>query len=227
MRNAPALSLLILAAVDAEPSRVAILVSGEALHGDSGRKGGNDDTARGRGWACAAAESFRTNLVEPLERTGRDVDVFVATAAKDGCDAWFESWRAALGPRLRAYAVARASRSRSVAFRRSVDLAIRWNVNRRPVHYECDLTDDVPPATSAFRAQILAQTYATVIVARPDAVWRDPRYAASLVATDDVVYTHRCEAHVWRRWQCVSDVVIAMPARVFVESLKPCAWAWF
>ena len=68
--------LLILAAVvAAEPSRVAILVSGEALHGDSGRKGGNDDTARGRGWACAAAESFRTNLVEPLERTGRDVDV--------------------------------------------------------------------------------------------------------------------------------------------------------
>ena len=178
--------LLILAAVAAaEPSRVAILVSGEALHGDSGRKGGNDDTARGRGWACAAAESFRSNLVEPLERTGRDVDVFVATAAKGGCDAWFESWRAALGPRLRAYAVARASRSRSVAFRRSVDLAIRWNVNRRPVHYACDVTDDAPPATSAFRAQILAQTYATVIVARPDAVWRDPRYAASLVATDD------------------------------------------
>jgi len=108
-----------------------------------------------------------------------------------------------------------------------VDLAIRWNVNRRPVHYACDVTDDAPPATSAFRAQILAQTYATVIVARPDAVWRDPRYAASLVATDDVVYTHRCEAGVWRRWQCVSDVVIAMPARVFAESLKPCAWAWF
>ena len=60
-----------------------------------------------------------------------------------------------------------------------------WNVNRRPVHYACDVTDDMPPATSSFRAQILAQTYATVIVARPDAVWRDPRYAASLVATDD------------------------------------------
>lgn len=164
--------------------------------------------------------------MEPLESLGRDVDVFVATAAREGCDEWFASWRAALGPRLRAYSVARGSRSRSVGFRRSVDLAIRWNADRPPLD-ACNLTDSKPPATRSFKADILARNYDTVIITRPDAVWRDPRYAASLVvnaagrARADVVYTHRCETNVWRRWQCVSDVVIAVPARVFVDSLKP------
>ena len=212
------------ALTNSSESRVALLLFGVSSGSYTGAAGQGSVMHMDRTWATQCAQSLKMHLVGPILRAGHTVDVFLSSAAPKATDPdalRTDELLALYHPHLRGWHLTEAAIStRAEKFSIALQLLCNFSLSL--------VTDQHRVRTrSCARSPLshLEHTHAHVIISRPDLRWKRAVSVENLIRRDRLVFPHPCEDEAWLHWQCVSDMVISLPAAWLRTLLARCS-AW-
>ncbi|KAL1519196.1 hypothetical protein AB1Y20_003456 [Prymnesium parvum] len=175
-----------------------------------------------RPWIEQCARSLHASLLQPLASAGFAVDAFLSSnLGERGGFASAEEYIRLYRPYIRAWHLSTEATPRAEKLARAVQLL--RNYSRRL------LSANLPAAAGSRREPLLSsvgRTHAFVLFTRPDLHWRRQPALATLLQAERIVFPHRCDARGWVAWQCVSDMLLSIPAR-WMEPLLSRCHGWF
>lgn len=195
--------------------RVAVL-----LFGASGVYQGPFGTGNvARSWLESCAQSFKMRVLVPLNEQHHVVDLFMSSNVGPSSGFAFSDDLVALyHPFIRSWHMHNVSSTRAEKFVSVLQLLCNFSqallIKQRVPFHKLEWPQSLT---------LVAQTHSFVAATRPDILWVRTPPLSSLLQPERVVWPHPCEERAWRWWQCVSDMIITMPAHLLHPLFVRCA----